>query len=78
VKCLDNKMLYEDGNDESLLPTSYKMLSNILLSRLSPYVDHKIISVGSDPTDQLLTRFFYIRHIPEKNGSTKREYISYS
>jgi hypothetical protein len=51
----------------SLLPTSYKMLSNILFSKLSPHVD-KIIgdSLGFDVIDQLLIRFFCICQILEK------------
>jgi hypothetical protein len=38
----------------SLLLTSYNILSNILLSRLSPYIDEIIglISMGFDVTDQ--------------------------
>ena len=40
----------------SLLPTTYKILSNILLSRLIPYAEEVIgiISVDSDATGQLL------------------------
>jgi hypothetical protein len=43
----------------SLLSTSYKMLWNILLSRLVSYIDEiiGIISVGFDVTDQLLIKF---------------------
>jgi hypothetical protein len=37
----------------------------------------KIIQ-GFNLTVQLLIRFFRIRQIVEKNGSTMREYISYS
>jgi hypothetical protein len=43
----------------SLLSTSYKILFNILFSRLSPYMYMKllrIVSVGLDVTDQLLIR----------------------
>jgi hypothetical protein len=45
----------------SLLSTSYKILSNILLSRLSPYIDEIIgtISVDFDVTDQLLSDFLH-------------------
>jgi len=40
----------------SLLPTMYKNLSNILLSRLTPYAEENmgIISVDFDATGQLL------------------------
>jgi hypothetical protein len=43
----------------SLLSTSYKILSNILLSRLSPYMDEIIetINIDFDVRDQLLIRF---------------------
>jgi hypothetical protein len=44
----------------SLLSTSYKILSNILLSWLSPYIYMKLlgtISVDFDITDQLLIKF---------------------
>jgi Mg2+/citrate symporter len=52
----------------SLLSTSYKILSNFLPSRLSPYVDEiiGIISVGIDVTDQLQIRSFCILQILEK------------
>jgi hypothetical protein len=49
----------------SLPSTSYKILSIILPSRLSPYVDE--IIVGFSITDKLLIRFFFcIRQILEK------------
>jgi hypothetical protein len=52
----------------SLLSTSYKIFSNILSSRLSPY-EKKLLgtfSVDFDATDQLLIRYFCIRHILDK------------
>jgi hypothetical protein len=55
----------------SLLSTSYKMLSNILLSRLSPYIDEIIgdhqcrFRCNKLITDQI---FFCIRQILEKLG----------
>jgi hypothetical protein len=64
----------------SLLSTSYKMLSTILLSRLSPYID-KIIGDhrcgfrrNGSTTDQTV----FIRQMLEKSGSTMKQYISYS
>jgi hypothetical protein len=57
-----------------------KMLSNILHSRLSPYVDEIIgdrqcgFFHNGSTTDQI----FCIRQMLEKNGSTMRQYISYS
>jgi hypothetical protein len=64
----------------SLLSTSYKILSTILLSRLVPYMDEIIgdhqcrFRRNRSTTDQI----FCIRQILEKNGSTTRQYISYS
>jgi hypothetical protein len=63
----------------SLLSTSYKILSNILLSRLSPYVDeivgdHQcVFRRNTSNTDQIF--FFCIRQILEekKNGRTLRQ-----
>jgi hypothetical protein len=52
----------------SLLSTSYKILSNILLSRLSPYVD-KIIGdhqCGFGRNKSITDKTFCIRHILEK------------
>jgi hypothetical protein len=57
----------------SLLPTTYNILSNILLSSLTPYVDEIIgdnqcvFCLTSSSTDQML----------EKNGSAMGQYISY-
>jgi hypothetical protein len=64
----------------SLLSTSYKILSNIFLSRLSPYVDEiiGIISVGFDVTDQLLIRSLAFVKYWRRIGGTMRQYISYS
>jgi hypothetical protein len=60
------------------LSTSYKSLSNILLSRLSPYIDeitgdHQCgLRRNRSTTDQI----FCIRQMVEKNRSTMRQYIS--
>jgi hypothetical protein len=62
----------------SLLSTAYKILSNILLARLTPYVneiigDHQCgFRRNRSTTDQI----FYIRQILEKNGSIMRRCIS--
>jgi hypothetical protein len=64
----------------SLLSTSYKILSTILVSRLSPYIDEIIddhqcgFRCNKSTTDQI----FCIRQILEKSGSTMRQYISCS
>jgi hypothetical protein len=63
----------------SLLSTSYKILSNILLSRLTPYAD-KIIGdhqCGFWRNHSTTDLIFCILQILEKNGSTMRLYISY-
>ncbi|PNF22033.1 hypothetical protein B7P43_G10579 [Cryptotermes secundus] len=63
----------------SLLSTSYKIVSNIVLSRLSPYIneiirDHQCrFRRNRSTTDQV----FCILQILEKNGSTMRQYITY-
>jgi hypothetical protein len=64
----------------SLLPTSYKMLLNILLLRLSPHIEEIIGEhrVGFDVTDQLLIRFSALARYWRKNGSTMSQCISYS
>jgi hypothetical protein len=60
----------------SMISTSYKILTNILLSRLSPYIDEIIgdyrcgFRCNRSTTDQI----FCIRQILEK----KWEYINYS
>jgi hypothetical protein len=63
----------------SLLSTSYKILSNILLSRLSPYIgeiigDHQCGFQRNRLTNQI---FCIIQILEKKNGSTMRQYISY-
>jgi hypothetical protein len=76
-----DKTDYSNYRGISLLSTSYKILSNILLSRLSPYMDEIILGifdVGFDVTDQLLiTSFAFVRYW-RRNGSTMRQFISYS
>jgi sorting nexin-29 len=67
----------------SLLPTSYKILSNILLSRLIPYADEIIgdhqcgFRRNRSTTDQI----FYIRHILEKkwghNGTVHQLFMDF-
>jgi hypothetical protein len=62
-----------------LLSTSYKILSNILLSRLSPYVDEIIgeHQCGFRRNRSTMIKFFaFVRYW--KTGSKMRQYISYS
>jgi hypothetical protein len=63
----------------SLFSTSYKILSNILLPRFTPYVDELLatISVDFDVIHQLLIRYFAFARYWRKNGNTMGLYISY-
>jgi len=64
---------------KSLLSTTYKILSNILLSRLTPYAEKiiGIISVNIDITGQLLIIYsVFIKYLRE-NGNAMRQCISY-
>jgi hypothetical protein len=65
----------------SLLSTSYKILSSILLSKLSPYIDgiiggNKRVFWRNRVTAGQISWIYQIRE--KKNGSTMRQYISYS
>jgi len=62
----------------SLLPTTYKILSIILLSRLIPYAkdiigDHQFGFQGNRST---IDHIFCIRQILEKNGNTMKKLVS--
>jgi hypothetical protein len=63
----------------SLLSTTYKILSNILLSRLTPYAKEIIgtISVDLDVTGRLLIIYCAFVKYLSKNGNAIRQYISY-
>jgi hypothetical protein len=64
----------------SLLSTSYKILSNILLARLTAYAD-KIVGdnqCGFRSSRSTTDQIFDFRHILEKNGSIMLQYISFS
>jgi hypothetical protein len=52
----------------SLLSTSHKILSNILLSRLSAYKIIEVTSVGFGVAEQLLVRFLHSSDTGEKMG----------
>jgi hypothetical protein len=71
---------YNNCHGISLLLTSYKILSNNLLSRLSPHID-KIIGnyqCGFRHSRSTTDQIFCIHQILVKNGSTMRQYIGYS
>jgi hypothetical protein len=62
-----------------LLATTYKILSNVLLSRLTPYVEEilGIISMDFDATSQLLIiHTAFVKYL-RKNGNTMEQCISY-
>jgi hypothetical protein len=56
--------------------TSYKILSNILLSRLSPYINEVIGDYQFE--FQFRSEFLHSVDTGEKNGNTVRQYISCS
>jgi len=61
----------------SLLPTTYRILSNILLSRLF-HIRRKlpeIISVASDATVRLLILYSAFAKYLRKNGNTVNQFI---
>ena len=65
----------------SHLLTSYKILSNIILGRLTPYV-HLFPKLGTinvvlDVTDRLMTTYFVLDTYWRKNGSIMTQYINY-
>ena len=62
----------------TLLPTTYKILSNILLSRLIPYAKEIIgdNQCGFRRNRSTIDHIFCIRQIVEKNGNTMKKFIS--
>ena len=62
----------------SLLPTTYKILSNILLSRLSLYTEEIIgdHQCGFRRNRSTTDHMFCIRQILQKNGNTMKQSIS--
>jgi hypothetical protein len=63
----------------SLLSTSHKILSNILLSKLTPYADENTgnYQCGFRPNRSTTAQIFHNPQILEKNGSIMLQYISY-
>jgi hypothetical protein len=66
-----DKTDFSSYRGKSLLPTTYKMLSNILLSRLVG-----IINVDFDATGQLLIIYSGFVKYLRKNGNTIKQCIS--
>jgi hypothetical protein len=63
----------------SLMSTSYKILSNILLARLTPYADEIMGDHQCDfgVTDQRQIKFSICGRYWRKNGSIMAQYISF-
>ena len=61
----------------SLLPTTYKILSSILLSRLIPYAKEiiRIINVALDATGRLLILYSAFAKYLRKNGNTMKKFL---
>jgi hypothetical protein len=75
-----DKTNYSSYRGISVLSTSNKMLSTILLSRLNRYVIKvlEIISLDFDVTDKLLIRFLHSSDTGEENKSPMSQYISFT
>jgi hypothetical protein len=66
--------------DISLLPTIYKIFSNILLSMLTPYEEEILgdYQCGFRHNRSTTDHIFCIRQMPEKNGNIVKQCISSS
>jgi len=60
----------------SHLPTTYKILSNTMPSRLIPYTKVIVISVASDATSRLLVIYSAFAKYLRKNVNTLNQFIS--
>jgi len=79
-------LIYKKGNKTDcsnyrcmlLLPSTYKSLSSILLSRLTPYAEEIIgnINVDFNATGQLLIIYSVFVKDLRKNGNTMKQCIS--
>jgi len=74
-----HKTDYSNCRDISLLPTVYKILTHILLSRLTPYAEEIIVDYqcGFRRSRSSSDHMFCICQILEENGNTKKQCISY-
>jgi hypothetical protein len=84
TNCVNYNHLIKVNNNYrgiSLLSASFKILSNIILSRLSPYVGEiigyrqRMFRRSRSVTDQI---FCISQTLEEKNESAVRQHISYS
>ena len=76
----ENKTDCNNYRGISLLPTTYQILSNILLTRLIPYAKKiiGIINLAFDATGRLLIIYSAFAKYLKKNGSTMKKFISSS
>jgi hypothetical protein len=74
----EDKTECNDYRNISLLPTTYKILSNILLSRLIPYAEEIMgdYQCGFRRNRSTTDHIFCFSQILEKNGNTVRQCIS--
>ena len=75
----DGRMDCNNYREISLLSTSYKILSNILLSRMTPYANEIIgeYNVALGGIDQPSTTYLAFGKYLKRSGSTIRMYVSY-
>jgi hypothetical protein len=75
----DDKNICSNHRGTSLLSTLYKILSNILLSKLNPYADKLlgITDVDFGVTEQRLIKLSISGRYWRKHGSIMAQYISY-
>jgi len=71
----DDRMDCNNNRGISLLPTSYKILSNILLSRITPYANEIIgdYQCGFRRNRSTVNRTFRIRQILEMNWEYNKD-----
>jgi len=74
----DDKTYCSNYRGVSFLPTTYKILSSILLSRLAPYAEEITGNhqCGFRRNRSTTDHIFCLRQILEKNGNTLKQYIS--
>ena len=74
----EDKTDCNDYRGISILPTTYKIILNILLSRIVPYAKEivGIVNVAFDATGRLLIIYSAFGKYLRKNGNTMKKFIS--